>query len=99
MFVVQNLEDVLVAGKHAGAITTLLQVWTELCCMCHVSVRWVKGHSAHVLSELADRHAKSMVSSTSMSTRVQYCYALSGRSLGGGGGRAPNRITANAILC
>ena len=54
MFVVQSLEDDLVVGKHAGAITTLLQVWTELRCMCHVSVRWVKGHSGHVLNELAD---------------------------------------------
>ena len=81
MFVVQSPEDDLVAGKHAGAITTLLQVWTELRCMCHVNVGWVKGHSGHVLNELADRHAKSMVASTIMSTRVQYCYALSGRSL------------------
>ena len=76
MFVVQSLKDDLVAGKHAGAITTLLQVWTELRCTCQVSVRWGRGHSGHVLNELADRHAKSMVSPMNTSTRVQYCYVM-----------------------
>ena len=79
MFVVQSLEDDLVAGKHAATVTTLLQVWTELRCACCVNVKWV--NSGHLLNELADKHAKSMVSASSRSTRVQYVYALSGQSL------------------
>ena len=79
MFVVQSLEDDLVAGKHPAAITTLFQVWTGPRCMCCVAVRWVKGRSGHLLNELADKRAKSMVSFASASTRVQYVYALSGQ--------------------
>ena len=58
MFVVQSLEDDLVAGKHAATVTTLLQVWTELRCACCVDVKWVKGHSGHLLNELADNMRK-----------------------------------------
>ena len=61
MFVVQTIEDDLVDGRHAGMVTTLLQVWTELRCSCSVTLKWVKGHAGHLLNELADRHAKAMV--------------------------------------
>ena len=79
MFVVQTIEDDLVAWRHAGSIATLLQVWMELRCQCEVVVTWVKGHAGHLLNELADRHAKAMVGVSN--SRVDYRYALSGQDL------------------
>ena len=79
MFVVQSIEDDLVAGKHAGIVSTLLQAWTELRCCSSATVKWVRGHSQHLLNELADRHAKAMVGRADR--RVHSRFALTGQDL------------------
>ena len=79
MFVVQSIEDDLVAGKHAGIVSALLQAWTELRCCSDATVKWVKGHSQDLLNELADRSAKAMVGVSDR--RVDYRFALTGKDL------------------
>ena len=76
---VQSIEDDLVAGKHAGIVSTLLQAWTELRCCSSATVKWVKGHSQHLLNELADRRAKAMLGRADR--RLDYRLALTGQDL------------------
>ena len=79
MYVVQVLEDSIVATRHAGLTAELLAVWNRLLLVTHLEVRWVKGHSVCLLNQLADRHAREMVGAAHC--RVEYCRALTGERI------------------
>ena len=71
MYVVQVLEDSIVAARHAGLTSELLAVWNRLLLVTYLEVRWVKGH--------ADRHAREMLGAAHC--RVEYCRALTGERI------------------
>ena len=84
MYVVQLLEDSITSVRHAGQAAELLALWQRLLLLASVEVKWVKGHSNHLLHDLADRHAK--LSLRHRDSCVIYRHALSDAALGGGRG-------------
>ena len=90
MYVVQLLEDSMTSVRHAGQAAELLALWQRLLLLASVEVKWVKGHSNHLLNGLADRHAKSSLRHPH--NYVMYRHALSDAALGGGAGRDCNPL-------
>ena len=74
MYVVQLLEDSIVTTRHAGPAAELLALWNRLLLTTDISARWVKGHAGCVLNNLADVHARSML--TMPPGQVEYVRAL-----------------------
>ena len=70
--------------RHAGQAAELLAIWQRLLLLASSEVKWVKGHSHHLLNDLADRHAK--LGLRHRDNCVMYRHALTGRGGGGGGG-------------
>ena len=68
--------------RHAGQAAELLASWQRLLLLASVEVKWVKGHSNHLLNDLADRHAK--LSLRHRDNCVMYRHALTDAALGGG---------------
>ena len=79
MYVVQLLEDSIVTTRHAGPAAELLALWNRLLLTTDISARWVKGHAGCVLNNLADMHARRML--TSPPGKVEYVTALSHEKL------------------
>ena len=87
MYVVQLLEDSMTSVRHAGQAAELLALWQRLLLIATVQVRWVKGHSNHLINDIADRHAK--MSLVHEDCSVSYLHALTDVVVSGGAGRAP----------
>ena len=79
MYVVQLLEDSIVTMRHAGPAAELLALWNRLLLTTDISAKWVKGHAGCVLNNLADVHARSML--TKAPGRVEYVKALTHAAL------------------
>ena len=74
MYVVQVLDESISPARHPGMAAELLSLWQRMLLCAENEVRWVKGHSHHLLNNLAGMHAKSCLTCTH--TRVHYCKAL-----------------------
>ena len=79
MYVVQLLEDSIVTTRHAGPAAELLALWNRLLLTTDISAKWVKGHAGCVLNNLADVHARRML--TMPPGKVEYVRALSHEKL------------------
>ena len=74
MYVVQLLEESIITTRHAGPAAELLSLWHRLLLLTDISARWVKGHARCTLNNIADAHARHMLSASSC--KVEYVRAL-----------------------